>query len=247
MMHAATTAVRTLAGPASVASRSGRPANSLTVEGTLGAVFLACLALTVLLGLATAGLAVYRYRNRGDPTLRAFVVGLVLVAVAPLPFRIFIAGTVPPVLRDIVPPILQTLGLVAILWAMYGDPRSTGWHLSHRPTPGDLLVVGLSVALAATVALGGIFESDSVIVFVAAVVAGLATFVAGQAARAAYRYRSLAMGSLSVGILCLAALPMPVSVVLAAVGGFPEPVVVGLLFGVVLAGEAAMLVTLLYR
>ncbi|MFC4450211.1 hypothetical protein [Halorussus aquaticus] len=79
------------------------------------------------------------------------------------------------------------------------------------------------------------------------VVVGLGTFVAGQAIRTAYRYRSPAMGSLSVGILSLAVLPMPISVILVATVSLSEAFVVGLVLGFVLVGEIAMFATLLYR
>jgi hypothetical protein len=237
--------------PIALAAVGGRLAQqdaTMSVGGPLGAAFLVSVALVVVLGLATAGLAVYRYRNRADPTLRAFVAGLVLIAVAPLPFRVFLAGTVPQTLRDVLPPAFQTLGLLAILWAMYGDPRSADGLPIRRPTAGDLAVVGLSTALAlATVLLGNAVASRWPALIASAVVVAFATFVAGQAARAAYRYRSPAMASLSVGIVCLAALPVPTGAVLLAAGGVPDAVVVGLVSGALLVGEAAMFATLLYR
>ncbi|WP_132059333.1 hypothetical protein [Halorussus amylolyticus] len=241
------TATRTLAILAVEASRVAQREPRMTVDEPLGLAFIVTVVLAVLLGVATAGLALYRYRARSDPGLRSFVVGLVLIAVAPLPLRIFVEGTVPPVLRDVFLPIFETLGLLAILWGMYGDPRPTDGRLIHRPTTRDLAVVGLSLAFAtATVGVGVLLGSGAAILAAGAVVA-LATFVAGQAARAAYRYRSLAMGSLSLGVLCLVAFPTPVSVLLRAAGPVPDVLVVGLISGAVLVGEAAMFVTLVYR
>lgn len=238
---AATLALTPAATPAQRGAR-------VTVEGTVGLALVGAVAVAALLALATAGLAVSRYRNRDDPVLRAFVVGLVLTAVAPLPFRLFVAGTVPPVLRDALPPAFQTLGLAAVLWAMYGDPRSGGGSPVHRPTRGDLLVVVPSVALGvATAALGGVFGSGTVVAAVSAAVVALATFVAGQAARAAYRYRSPAMASLSVGVLCLGALPPPTLALLLAAGVVPDAAVFGAVAATVLVGEAAMFAALAYR
>lgn len=219
----------------------------VTVEGSLSVVFIVTLALIVAVGVATAGLAVYRYRNRRDPALRALVVGLVCITVAPLPFRVFIAGTVPSVLRDVVPIVFQTLGLCAILWAIYGDVDGGGDTVVGRPSVEDLVFGGVSVGIAAAaVAFGGLAEVGPV--GVAAAVAGaFATFVAIQAARAAYRYRSPPMASLSLGIVCLAALPLPVSAVLFTAGTLPDAVVVGVVNGIVLVGETAMFATLAYR
>ncbi|WP_313692072.1 hypothetical protein [Halorarum halobium] len=218
------------------------------VEGTLGLLLAATIALALLIGLATAGLAVSRYRNRRDPALRSLVVGLVLITVAPLPFRIFVVGTVPPVVRDAAPPIVQVAGLLAVLWAMYGDPRTSDGRLRDRVTRGDLLVVAVAVSLAATTVLvGELWRSGALVLVGLSFVVALSTFVAGQAARAAHRYRSPAMASLSVGIFFLAALPSPVGAALLVAGHVPEPVVVGVVSGAILLGETAMLLTLVYR
>jgi len=229
-------------------ARLARSPPEMTIDGPLRLVFIVAVVLSVLLGLATAVLAVYRYRQRGDPALRALVVGLVLVAVAPLPFRVFVAGTIPPTVRLLGPAAFQTAGLIAILWAMYGDPRSDARFGVRRPTTADLVVVTGSVAAAATsVFVGGNWESRLGVLVVAGSVAALATFVAFQAARAAYRYRSPTMASLSVGIFLLAALPVPVGSVLVAIEFLPDAVVVATVLGAILLGEMAMFVTLAYR
>lgn len=220
----------------------------VTVEGLLGLVFLAAVAVGVLLGLGTAALAVYRYRRRGDPQLRALVVGLVLIAVAPLPFRVFVTGTVPQVLRLSVPPVVQAVGLVAVLWAMYGDPRADTTAWIRVPTPADVVVILAAIAVAATAVLvGGILESNPLLLSAAAPVAALGTFVACQAGRAAYRYRSPAMASLALGILLLAALPTPIAALLVAVDTLPDVLVVLLFVGSLVGGEAAMFATLAIR
>ncbi len=238
---------RTLQTPTVTASRFAQQDFQVTVDGTLGVVFIIGVALIVFLGVATAGLAIYRYRNRNDPALRAFVVGLVLVAVAPLPLQVFIAGTVPERLRSVLLPIFQTMGLLSILWAMYGDSRSSEVRLIRRLTSGDLSVVTVSLILAiSTVVFRGHSTIGPLVLGTVLVVVGLGTFVAGQALRAAYRYQSPAMGSLSVGILSLVVLPMPISVILSTVS-FSKALLVGLILGFVLVGEIAMFATLLYR
>lgn len=167
-----------------------------------------------------------------------------LITVAPLPFRIFVAGTIPAAVRTAVPAIVQTLGLLAVLWAMYGDPRETDSRLLHLPTGSHLLVVRAALSLAAlTVVAGDLWESHVAVLVGLPSVVALSTFVAGQAARAAYRYRSPAMASLSIGILFLAALPSPLGAVLVQSGPIPNAVV----SGAILIGEAAMLLTLVYR
>ncbi|MFC7136682.1 hypothetical protein [Halobaculum litoreum] len=219
-----------------------------TVPEPFVGVFVAAVALSVLLGVATATLAVVRYRRRGDPSLRAFVVGLVLVAVAPLPFRVFVVGTVPAVARDAAPPVLQTAGLLALLVAMYGDPRTEGHRWREAVAARDAVVVALALAAAvATVALAARYESSVAVLSAAGVVVALSATVAGQAARAAYRYRSRSMATLSAGILLLATLPVPVGALLRTAGSVDGALAVGVVTGAILLGEAAMFATLAFR
>ncbi|WP_277553272.1 hypothetical protein [Halobaculum limi] len=221
---------------------------TVTVQEPLVGVFVAAVVLSVLLGAATATLAVVRYRRRGDPSLRAFVVGLVLVAVAPLPFWVFVVGTVPPLARAVAPPLLQTTGLFALLIAMYGGPRSTERRWWESVTVRDAVIVAFALAAGVlTVALAARYESSVVALVAAGVVVSLSTTVAGQAARAAYRYRSRSMATLSLGILLLATLPTPVGATLLVVGSFDGAFVVGIISGAILLGEAAMFATLAFR
>ncbi|MFC7098460.1 DUF7521 family protein [Halobaculum marinum] len=222
--------------------------STVTVPEPLVGLFIVSVGLSVLFGLATATLAVVRYRRRGDPSLRAFVVGLVLVAVAPLPFWVFLIGTIPPTVRGVVPPLFQTAGLLALLWAMYGTPDPDGRRLLRAITRGDLLVVALAVVAAAvTGVLTGQYEPDPAGVVGAAFVVGLSTVVAAQATRAAYRFRSRSMATLSLGVLLLATLPTPVGALLLATDSFAPSVVVGVVTGAILLGEAAMFATLASR
>lgn len=219
-----------------------------TVQESLAVVFLATVVVSVLLGAATATLAVVRYRRHGDPSLRAFVVGLVLVAVAPLPFWVFVVGTVPPLAREVAPPVVQTVGLLSLLVAMYGDPRSDGRRWRESVTRRDGVVVAVALAAAAVaVGLGARSGSSLPALAAAGVVVALSATVAGQAARAAYRYRSRSMASLSVGILLLATLPTPVGAALVVAGSLDGAFAVGVVGGSILAGEAAMFATLALR
>ncbi|MFC7068167.1 hypothetical protein [Halobaculum lipolyticum] len=238
---AADAAVATLAPPVQADT-------TVTVQEPLVGVFLATLVLSVVLGAATATLAVVRYRRRGDPSLRAFVVGLVLVAVAPLPFRVVVVGTVPALAREVAPPLFQTAGLLALLVAMYGDPRTEGRRVREAVTGRDAVVVAVALAAAvATVALAARYESNAAALAAAGVVVALSTTVAGQAARAAYRYRSRSMATLSLGVLLLATLPTPVGATMLVVGSVDGALAVGVANGAVLLGEAAMFATLASR
>jgi hypothetical protein len=219
------------------ATLASEPTVSLGDSAAL--VVIAILVCAVVLGVLTAALAVYRYRQRADPALRALVVGLVLVAVAPLPFRLYAAGSIDPVLRELAPPVLQTAGLAAILYAMYGDPRSRTDPLRDVVTRADLVVVAGALAMAATTAV--------LVIAVVCLVVATGTFVAAQAARAAVRYRSITMASLAAGVVLLVVLPTPLGALLLTTGVVSTAIVLAALSASILLGEAAMLATLASR
>jgi hypothetical protein len=211
-------------------------------------VVIAILGCAVVLGVLTAGLAVYRYRRQADPALRALVIGLVLVAVAPLPFRVYASGSIDPVLRELAPPVFQTAGLLSILYAMYGDPRPRTEPLRSLLTRADLLVVVAALVLGVTTAFfGSVFGPPPVVLAVVSGVVAAGMFVAAQASRAAIRYRSVTMTSLALGVVLLVVLPTPLGALLLTTGVVSEAVVLTALSASILLGEVAMFAALAYQ
>ncbi|WP_267643942.1 hypothetical protein [Haloarchaeobius amylolyticus] len=211
-------------------------------------VIIAVLGISFLLALVTAGLAVYRYRRQADSALRALVVGLVLVAVAPLPFRFYVSGTISPAIRELAPSIFQLAGLLAILYAMYGNPRPRAGRLVRDITRSDLAVVSAALAIGLLTSLvGNLFGPSPIALAGVSIVVTIGMFVTGQALRAAVRYRSPTMASLAVGIFLLAVLPTPLSAILLSTGSISDAIVLWVLSLSTLAGEVAMFLTLVYR
>ncbi|WP_276258785.1 hypothetical protein [Haloglomus litoreum] len=194
------------------------PLQSFATTSPVAVAATLAVGLAVLLGLAIVGRVVSRYRAAPTPSLRALVVGISLVAAAPLGFLFVDVGVLPDRLRYVTGSLVQTVGLLTIIRGMYG-PTGAGGSWAPRSI-ADLVVAALGVGTGTTVGAATVFLGGSgplAAATLGVVVLG-GTFVAGQAARAYRRRGDRRMLALSAGTLSLVVVPTPAALALLSRG-----------------------------
>jgi hypothetical protein len=220
------------------------PLQSLADTSSVGLAATLAVGLAVLLALAIVGRVVVGYRADPDPSLRAFSVGISLVAAAPLGFLFVDIGLLPDPLRYVAGSLIQTVGLIAVLRGIYG-PAGADRRWATRST-ADLaaaaLALGTGTAISiATILVGGV---DPLAAAATGLAGGGGTFVAGQAARAFRRRGDPRMLALSAGTLSLVVVPTPAALVLLGRG----PAAAALSYaGFFIVGQGLLLATLTGR
>ncbi|WP_440991514.1 hypothetical protein [Haloarchaeobius baliensis] len=222
------------------------PLQSLGLGDASPVVLAATLAvgLAALLGLVIVVRVVRRSRTDPDSSLRALAVGISLVAAAPLAFVFLDVGLLPDRLRYVAGSVVQGVGLLAVLWGMYG-PAGAERRWAERSS-ADLVVVALALAVgtAVGVAMALVGGAGTLAAGTLAVVVTAGTFVAGQAARAYRRRADPRMLALSAGTVALVVAPNPAALVL--LGRGPAHAALGYA-GFLILGQALLLVTLSER
>ena len=177
--------------------------SELTVEGGSLAAGLLAMGLavaTVGVGTWVAYVAYSGYRESGDRPTLVLAVGIALASAVHTSARIALptAGASSPV-TDTAAVAIQVVGLVLVLYAIYGRPE----HADRRVL-GGIVAGGILLCLAPLVAVDRAIIAPSTVVAgvngLAAVVGG---FVATQAYRGYRRYDSRPMLLLAGGILLL--------------------------------------------
>lgn len=176
----------------------------VTAEGgslLLVSLVMSAAVLTIVFALWIA-LIVYRgYQRTGDRPALFLAWGIVLLATVHTTLR-FVLDTAgaPLIVTNGAAIASQIAGLVLILYAIYGHPerRAPGTGQIATPLPFALAVLALSPDLGGT---------ETALVAINAVAAGLGAFVAIQAGRAYRRHASRPMLYLGVGIALLTLVP----------------------------------------
>lgn len=178
----------------------------------LVSLILGAAVLTIVFALWIA-LVVYRgYRRTGDRPALFLAWGIVLLAAVHTTLR-FVLDTAgaPLVVTNSAAIASQIVGLVLILYAIYGHPER-----GARGTPQvATLLAFLLPVLVLSPDLGG---TEALLVGINAVAAALGAFVAIQAGRAYRRHASRPMLYLGVGIALLTVVPFLLEVSLFLVG-----------------------------
>jgi len=176
----------------------------VTAEGgplLLVSLVLLASVLTVVCGLWIA-VVVYRgYRRTGNRPTLFLAWGIVFLTAVQTTLRVVLdtAGA-PLVATNAAAVASQILGLVLILYAIYGRPERESLRTRYVPA----FLPPVAVLLAQPPALSG---AEATIVAINVVAAGIGTFVAIQAGRAHRRHASRPMLYLGIGIALLTAVP----------------------------------------
>jgi hypothetical protein len=204
--------------------------------------------LAIVFGLAITVLVVRRYRTTADGALRALVVGICLVAVVPLLFQFIDLTMIPDTLRYLGATVAQGVGLLAIVWGLYG-PVDSKIGPAPRPSASDLVVGTAGLVLAMVLFVGGlrVTPTSPVVLGVYAAVAGSGLFVGVQAFRAYWRRGNPRMLTLGLGLLFLVAAPGPVTFLLVGRLGEHSSLLALWYVGLLVVGQVCLLATLLHR
>lgn len=222
----------------------------IQVSGAFDAVALLAgggIILATVFGLGITALVVRRYRATSDIALKALSIGICLVAVVPLLFQFIDLAMIPDALRYLGATVAQGMGLVAIIWGIYG-PVDSKTRLAPRPSVGDLVVGAAGLLIGSVVFVGGlrVTLASPFVLGLYAAVAGSGLFIGIQAFRAYWRRGNPRMLSLGFGLLFLVAAPGPVTFL---AGSFVERSSVLALgyVGLLVVGQAFLLATLLHE
>lgn len=186
----------------------------ITVDG--GGLLWALVALllvvaTIVVGVWVALIAYRKYQTSGDRPTLYLAAGIVLIStVHTSVILVFSNAGVSQLFSDSLASAVQFVGLLFILYAVYGQPERGGYPELVALITSAILIIVIPFALLEVVTV----ELQFIQISVNGVPAIVGAFVALQAYRGYRHYQSVPMLLLSVGIAMLAIAPFLISLVL---------------------------------
>lgn len=213
----------------------------IAVDGgglVLALVALALVAATILIGIWVALIAYRGYRQTGDRPTLYLAAGIALLSTVHTLTRLVLSSArVPSLLSDSMAVAVQFVGLLLVLYAVYGRPEQGGYRDLLSVLLGAVAVVASPFALLEVVTV----DQSLIIAGVNGIAAIVGSFVALQAYRGYRRYRNRAMLLLAVGVGLLTVAPFVVSVVMHGVGSVSDATVLAGMWFLQVAGLLSIL------